>query len=110
MKTRYLKWIPVINETLCTGCNQCVEACDEKMLEVRQGIAVLVWPNQCCSDGECVGACPEAVMRMAWVELDGNRNRGRWESAGRPWPGRVRGGKDYSWDCAEGMGRRALRG
>jgi MinD superfamily P-loop ATPase len=110
MKTQYLKWIPVVNETLCTGCNRCVEACVEQTLTVRQAVAVLAWPNQCCSDGECIEACPVDAMRMAWVELDGDRTRGRWESGGRPWAGRIRGGRDYAWDCGATARKAGKRG
>jgi uncharacterized Fe-S center protein len=97
MKVQYLKRIPVVNEALCTGCDLCVRACSQETLELRHRIAVLPWPDRCCSEGECVAACNDGAMRMAWVALDGDRNHGRWISSGRVWRGRVRGGRDQAW-------------
>lgn len=105
MQTRHLKWVPVVNDSLCTGCNRCIEACDPDSLELREGVAVLVWPDRCCSQGECAAACLDGAMRMEWVEWDGDRSRGRWASGGRVWQGQVRGGRRPYLDARRTWGR-----
>jgi electron transport complex protein RnfB len=96
MKTQLLKWIPVVNVSLCTGCNRCIEACELNTLTLRDEVAVVAWPDRCHSDSHCVAACPDSAMRMEWVALEGDQTRGKWASGGRVWPGRVRGG-GVSW-------------
>lgn len=72
------KWIPIIFEDRCTGCNLCVEACGPRCLEIVSGIAVLVRPDHCGSEGHCVTVCPENVIEMKWAAMEGDRNVGRW--------------------------------
>lgn len=95
MNRFYLKWLPVVDRSRCTGCNRCVETCGPSSLEVIDGLAVLARPNLCGSDGHCIPACPEQAMQMQWVELEADRTRGRWRSGGRAWAGRVRGRRVY---------------
>jgi heterodisulfide reductase subunit A-like polyferredoxin len=85
-----------VTEDLCNGCGRCVEACEPRVLEVDDEVAVLMRPNRCCSGGECVAACQEGAMRMDWVEMEGDRTQGRWVSGGRVWPARVRGGPAWN--------------
>ncbi len=82
MSIKTLKWVPVIDEERCTGCNRCVEACGPKSLEVRNGVAVLARPDTCGSEEHCIKPCPEEAIRMAWVQYEGNRARGRWQVGG----------------------------
>jgi len=94
-KVFYVKWLPVVNEGRCTGCNRCMQACGPNSLEVLNGVAVIARPNTCGSEGHCIQACPEDAIQMGWVELEGDRTRGQWGSGGRVWPGRVRGGQSH---------------
>lgn len=80
MNIRHLKWLPVIDEESCTGCNRCVEACGPKSLEVALGIAVLARPNTCGSEEHCIKPCPANAIRMAWVEAEGDHSRGQWRT------------------------------
>ena len=92
-KVSHVKKVPVVNANRCTACNRCVEVCESESLEIPGRVAVLVQPNTCCSEGHCVRQCPEDAIQMGWVEMEGNRKRGKWASGGRAWPGRVRGGR-----------------
>jgi ferredoxin len=89
------KWLPIVDAELCTGCGLCVEVCGPKSLEVMQQVVVLARRNTCGSEGHCIPACPEDAIRMEWVEMQGDRTRGKWASGGRVWPGRVRGGRSH---------------
>lgn len=73
-----LKWMPVIDVEVCTGCGLCVEACGPKSLEVVDGIAVLARPDACGSEEHCIEPCREDAIRMAWVSTTGGPARGRW--------------------------------
>jgi NAD-dependent dihydropyrimidine dehydrogenase PreA subunit len=94
MRTTTLKWIPVVNMSLCTGCNRCLEVCEQCTLTLRDGVAVVAWPDRCQSDAKCVTACLEGAMHMEWASLEGDQTRGRWAFGGRVWPGRVRGRRE----------------
>ncbi|MCL4181318.1 MAG: 4Fe-4S binding protein [Verrucomicrobia bacterium] len=91
MRTQIMKWTPTVNAALCNGCNRCVEVCDSGTLTLRNGVALVAWPDSCQSDAECVRVCPQQAMRMEWMAMDGDRTRGKWVIGGRAWPGRVRG-------------------
>jgi NAD-dependent dihydropyrimidine dehydrogenase PreA subunit len=97
MRIQYLKWMPVVNLALCTGCNRCIDVCTRGTLTLNHGLAVVTQPLQCESVGECVTACRDSAMRMGWVPLTGDRGHGRWASGGRIWSGRVRGGHTVAW-------------
>ncbi len=73
------KWLPVINRDACTGCRNCVEACEHCCLEMDVWeFATLERPFQCGGEGYCMKACPEEVIRMGWVELTGDQIIGQW--------------------------------
>lgn len=76
-----MKWLPVIDEERCIGCNRCVVACGPKSLEIVGFVAVLVHANTCGSEEHCIGPCQSDAIRMAWVETDGNQSRGKWRAA-----------------------------
>ncbi|MDD8017080.1 MAG: hypothetical protein PHP42_01780 [Bacteroidota bacterium] len=74
------KWLPVIQEELCTACNACVEACGPKCLEIgNESYAVLTNPDICGSEEHCIAPCPEECIQMQWVECEGNTARGKWK-------------------------------
>ncbi len=80
MSTRYLKWLPVVDEDLCTGCGRCIEACGPKCLEMTGSVAQLLAPEACGSEEHCIGPCPESALRMAWLETDGDKCHGKWRA------------------------------
>lgn len=82
MSTRYLKWVPVVDEDLCNGCGACVDACGPKSLEIMDRVAVLARPDTCGSEEHCIAPCPADAIHMAWVEMTGNRTRGKWRAVG----------------------------
>ena len=78
------KWLPVIATDYCTGCACCVEVCDHACLEMVWSFATLQRSGDCGSEGNCMDACPEDVIRMGWVKTAAaQQNTGRWREEPR---------------------------
>ena len=75
------KWLPVISTDYCTGCALCLEVCEHKCLEMVWSFATLKRPVDCGSEGNCMDACPEDVIRMEWVSMEGDLDVGRWRES-----------------------------
>ncbi|MAG58960.1 MAG: hypothetical protein CMJ83_21950 [Planctomycetes bacterium] len=73
------KWLPVIDTDSCSGCYQCHEVCDHECIEMVWDFATLMRPGDCGSEGTCMEACPEGVIRMDWVPVSGDPTHGTWE-------------------------------
>jgi MinD superfamily P-loop ATPase len=64
--------VPVIDETLCTACGECVRFCEYKAL-VRLGKSVMLFPELCHGCGGCMHLCPnhaitEQAREIGFVE------------------------------------------
>jgi len=57
---------PQIDETLCTGCGQCAEACPTGALEVVEGHAALVDPEACAYCADCEDLCPQGAIGLPY--------------------------------------------
>ncbi len=84
MNVNHFKWLPAVDEDLCTGCAACVEACGPKSLEIRNGVAELAHPDTCGSEEHCIAPCPTAAIQMRWVPATGNLARGKWREEVTP--------------------------
>ncbi len=57
--------IPEINELRCMGCGHCVSLCKKlgpNVLELVDGVAKVVRPDDCISDGACLTTCPTTAL------------------------------------------------
>ncbi len=72
------KWIPVIDEDVCSGCGICVNACGRHALQILDHVAVRRHPEACRSAEDCVSACPVTAIEMGWVPIQGDTSRGKW--------------------------------
>lgn len=61
--------LPLLDETRCTGCADCVAVCPTVCLEMLQGQPWLPRPNDCVSCELCVWVCPTEALRLAVVEI-----------------------------------------
>ena len=61
--------IPEINQVRCLGCRNCVNLCKKlgpNVLDIVDGIAKPVRPQNCIGDGACMLACPtKAIFLMS---------------------------------------------
>ncbi|HBL23679.1 MAG TPA: hypothetical protein DDZ40_06140 [Deltaproteobacteria bacterium] len=65
--------IPEINPVRCMGCRNCVNLCRKlgpNVLDIVDGVAKPVRPENCISDGACMVACPtKAIFLMSRYDL-----------------------------------------
>jgi NAD-dependent dihydropyrimidine dehydrogenase PreA subunit len=61
--------IPEINPVRCLGCSHCAVLCRKlgpNVLEISDGTAKVVRPENCIGDGACMLACPtKAIFLMS---------------------------------------------
>lgn len=76
MRTKY---VPIIDNDLCTGCGRCVDVCTPASLQIILGKAVLVNANSCGSEEHCIPVCQEAAIAMGWLPVQGDDRIGRWQ-------------------------------
>jgi len=66
MKRKIIK----IDESLCDGCEQCVDACAEGAIQIVDGKAKLVSDVYCDGLGACIGDCPTGALTIEEREAD----------------------------------------
>lgn len=58
-----------IDEKLCNGCGQCVDACAEGAIKLVNGKARVVRDEYCDGLGACVGECPVGALKVVEREV-----------------------------------------
>lgn len=61
--------LPVLEESRCTGCGDCVFVCPADCLALSARLPWLPRPNDCVSCSLCELICPVDAIRMAPVEV-----------------------------------------
>lgn len=55
--------VPIIDASLCDGCGACVDACHALAVELVNGKAVVVRPEDCDYCTDCESLCPKRAIR-----------------------------------------------
>lgn len=76
-----------IDETLCTGCGLCVDACPKDTLTMNNGKAV-VTGEVCIQCGHCMAVCPARAVQVAALDpalsaFDTFQPRKTWQPFGK---------------------------
>ncbi len=61
--------LPQIHRDLCTGCGDCITACQPQALALADGKAVLARPDLCAYDGGCEPACPVGAIELPFLVI-----------------------------------------
>ena len=56
--------LPLLDETRCSGCADCVAVCPTDCLIMQRAAPYLVRPTDCVSCGLCVLVCPSAALQL----------------------------------------------
>lgn len=59
-----------IDEELCDGCGNCIDACHEQAIELVDGVATLVSDVYCDGLGDCLGECPQDAITIEEREAE----------------------------------------
>lgn len=59
-----MRELPLLDETHCTGCGDCVAACPASCLATAGPLPWLPRPTDCICCGVCVLVCPAAAVKM----------------------------------------------
>ncbi len=60
--------LPLLDETRCTGCADCVAVCPTHCLEMAGPLPWLPRPRDCISCALCVLVCPADALSLAGPE------------------------------------------
>ena len=62
-------YVAQVDETLCTGCSTCEEACPFEAIQMNE--TAIVNREVCMGCGVCVGQCPNEAMSLVRDERKG---------------------------------------
>jgi NAD-dependent dihydropyrimidine dehydrogenase PreA subunit len=62
--------LPLIDETLCTGCGDCVVVCPTECLAMAGRLPGLSAPADCVECALCVQVCPVRAIQLVVPEGD----------------------------------------
>jgi NAD-dependent dihydropyrimidine dehydrogenase PreA subunit len=61
--------LPLLDETRCTGCGDCVAVCPTNCLAMAGAIPWLIRPADCVSCAACIAVCPAEAIRLERAPL-----------------------------------------
>lgn len=63
--------VPEVNPLICAGCGDCVRLCPGHAVEMVEGKAAIVRPEECDYCAECEAFCPSGAIRCPFeIVLD----------------------------------------
>ena len=67
---KIMRKIIEIDESLCTGCGECIINCAEGALQIVDGKAKMLAEKYCDGLGACLGHCPTGALRIIEREAE----------------------------------------
>ena len=61
--------MPLLDETRCSTCSQCVAICPVDCLVMAGGVPWLPRPADCVACGACALLCPEEALQIVSIDL-----------------------------------------
>jgi formate hydrogenlyase subunit 6/NADH:ubiquinone oxidoreductase subunit I len=68
--------LPLLDESRCTGCGDCVAVCPTGCLEMAGPLPWLPRPLDCVSCGVCVAVCPAEALTLSPADDPGSPRGG----------------------------------
>jgi MinD superfamily P-loop ATPase len=59
--------LPEIDHQLCTGCGDCIPACQPHALALAGGKATIARPDLCEYEGGCEPVCPAGAIQLPFL-------------------------------------------
>jgi ferredoxin len=69
-------WLPRINQTLCTGCGDCIRECPTGALGWQDAKAALVAPDRCTYCATCEDLCPVNAIELPYLIVKAQPTQG----------------------------------
>ena len=60
----------IVDAEKCKGCEECIEICTAKVLEMQEGKSVPVNIIDCLGCGSCVEVCKEKAITLRELEVE----------------------------------------
>ncbi|MCB0132097.1 MAG: 4Fe-4S binding protein [Caldilineaceae bacterium] len=77
--------LPIIDDSLCTGCGICIALCPTAALALDDERAVLARPDRCTYCQACEDICPEGAIALPFLIVFASRTSPGSESIDRPY-------------------------
>ncbi len=61
--------LPVVDESICTGCGECVDRCPSHAVSIVDGRVFFSAGEQCTYCGVCEDVCPEGAVSLYFEVL-----------------------------------------
>lgn len=73
--TTLADWQPHIDQTLCTGCGDCITQCPTVALGWQDGKAALIHPDVCIYCATCEDICPTNAIELPFLIIKESRTK-----------------------------------
>ena len=73
-------WLPLIDRLICTGCGDCVAACQPQAIAMVNAKAVVVRPEGCSYCAGCEAVCPVGAIALPYLVVFDEAEQARHRS------------------------------